>query len=82
LTSAGKYPEAIEQLKKAVELEPYFALPHLILGQIYEHQKDGKNAQASYTAFLARASQREPQRPLATQRLKEVNEALGTTPKQ
>jgi tetratricopeptide (TPR) repeat protein len=82
LTSAGKYPEAVEQLKKAVELEPYFALPHLILGQIYEHLHDGKNAQASYTTFLARASQREPQRPLATQRLKEVNEALGTTPKQ
>ena len=82
LTAAGKYPEAVEQLKKAVELEPYFALPYVLLGQAYERQGDGKNASASYTTFLARSSQKEPQRAFATQRLKEVNEALGITPKQ
>jgi tetratricopeptide (TPR) repeat protein len=82
LGAATKYPEAVEQLKKSVELEPYFALPQAMLGQIYERQGDGKNAQAAYTTFLARARQREPQRAFVTQRLKEVNEALGITPKQ
>lgn len=82
LGSAMKYPEAVEQLRKAIELEPYFALPQAMLGQIYERQGDGKNAQAAYMAFLARSSQREPQRAFVTQRLTEVNEALGVIPKQ
>jgi len=80
LASLGKQPEALEQLRTAVQLEPYFALPHVTLGQLYEQQGDGKNAQTAYTAFLARASQNDPQRPFATKRLAEVTEILSATP--
>jgi Flp pilus assembly protein TadD len=80
LAASGKYPQAREQLTKAAALEPYFALPHVALGQVYERLGDGKNAQAEYTAFLARASQKEPQRPFATARLKEVTEILSAMP--
>jgi tetratricopeptide (TPR) repeat protein len=80
LASANRSPEALEHLKKAVETEPYFALPHVVLGQVYERQGDGKNAQAAYAAFLARASQKDSQRPFATTRLREVTEILSGAP--
>ena len=73
--------EAKEHLVKAVELEPYFALPQVVLGQVNERLGDGKGAQAAYTNFLARSSQKESQRAFATTRLKEVTEILGTPPK-
>jgi tetratricopeptide (TPR) repeat protein len=81
LGAAGKYQESSEQLKKAVELEPYFALPQVTLGQVYEQLHDGKNAQAAYTAYLARASQTAPQRQLATTRLREVTDILESAPR-
>jgi tetratricopeptide (TPR) repeat protein len=80
LASAGKYPEAKGQLTKAVALEPYFALPHVALGQVYERLGDGKNAKAAYTTYLARASQKDPQRAFGTARLREVTEILSNTP--
>jgi len=80
LAAARKYREASEQLKQAITLEPYFALPHVTLGQVYEQLGDGKNAQAAYTAYLARASQNDPRRELATTRLREVTEILGSAP--
>jgi tetratricopeptide (TPR) repeat protein len=80
LASAGKLPEAKEQLAKSVELEPYFALPRVTLGQVYEGLGDAKNAQAAYAAFLARSSQHDPQRAYATTRLREVTEFLSLTP--
>jgi predicted Zn-dependent protease len=80
LAAAGKFPEAREQLTKAVELEPYFALPQVALGQTYERLGDGKKAQTAYAAFLARSSQNDPQRPFATTRLREVTEFLSAAP--
>lgn len=80
LAAAGKFPEAKEQLTKAVELERYFALPQVSLGQVYERLGDGKNAQAAYKAFLALSSLKDPQRSFATTRLKEVSEILSSTP--
>ena len=80
LAAAGKYQEASEQLKQAVTIEPYFALPQVTLGRVYEQLFDGKSAQAAYTAFLALASQKDPQRELARTRLREVTEILGGVP--
>jgi tetratricopeptide (TPR) repeat protein len=80
LASVGKHADAKEHLVKAVELEPYFALPQVVLGQVYERLGDGKNAQTAYTAFLARSNLKDPQRPFATTRLREVTEILSATP--
>ncbi len=80
LAAAGKHQEASEQLKKAVTLEPYFALPQVALGQVYEQLGDGKNAQAAYTTYLARASLNEPQRQFATTRLRVVTDFLQNMP--
>lgn len=80
LASLGKNDDAKTHLQKAVELEPYFALPHVILGQVAERLGDGKTAQAAYTAFLAKSSQKDPQREFASTRLKEINDILKATP--
>ena len=80
LGALGKHAEAREHLVKATELEPYFALPYVVLGQVCERLGDGKGAQAAYSAFLARASMKDGQRPFATTRLKEVTEILSATP--
>jgi tetratricopeptide (TPR) repeat protein len=80
LASIGKHEEAKTHLTKAIELEPYFALPHVVLGQVSERLGDGKGAKAAYTAFLAKSSLKEPQRAFATTRLKEVTEILESTP--
>lgn len=77
LASLGKFAEAKEHLIKASQLEPYFALPYVVLGQVSERLGDGKGAQAAYTTFLAKSSMKEPQRAFATTRLKEVTEILS-----
>ena len=80
LGAAGKFTEATEQLTKAIELEPYFALPQVALGQVYERLGDGKKAHAAYTAYLARSSHTDSQRAFATTRLKELNDFLAPPP--
>ena len=72
-------PEAVKELNTAVELEPYYALPYLLLGQVHEMMSHGPEALASYQAFLARAAQTDAQRQLATERVAEIKEILQTT---
>jgi tetratricopeptide (TPR) repeat protein len=71
------YPEAVVALEKAVSLEPYYALPYLTLGQVYEQLTKAPEAQAAYQAFLDHASQTDMQRPHAVERLAEVREYLA-----
>jgi len=63
---------AIEELTKATQLEPLYAMPHAILGQLWEQKADAPRALAAYEAFLARASRRDPQREKVNVRLEEV----------
>lgn len=72
LAAGGQYERAIDELNTAARLEPLYALPHAILGQIWERKADAAKAIAAYEAFLARASMRDLQRPGVTQRLAEV----------
>lgn len=69
LVNLGRHEEAISPLKKAIALEPYYALPHIALAKLYEESKAWSNAVASYEGFLARAGQNNPQRPFAMERL-------------
>jgi tetratricopeptide (TPR) repeat protein len=77
LAATHHLPEAIKELKTAVELEPYYALPHLLLGQVHEMMTHGPEALASYQEFLARAAQTDVQRQLATERMSEIKEILN-----
>jgi tetratricopeptide (TPR) repeat protein len=82
LAAARKNDDALVQLKKAVELEPYYAAPYVVIGQLAEQGGDGPAAQVAYKSFLARASQKDTQRAFAQRRLDEVTEFLkGGPPK-
>jgi tetratricopeptide (TPR) repeat protein len=80
LAAAGKIDEAAVQLQKAIEIEPLYALPYVLLGQVYERKGDAKQALATYEAFLARAARNHPQRKLGEGRLTEIKEFLKGIP--
>ena len=69
LASAGHRDEALAQLTKTIELDPYYALPYLALARVHEKRGDKTAALTAYHAFLNHASQRDPQRSDAEQRL-------------
>jgi tetratricopeptide (TPR) repeat protein len=69
LASAGHQDEALTQIAKAIELDPYYALPYLALAQLQEKKGDKAAARTAYHAFLDHASQQAPQRSDAEQRL-------------
>jgi tetratricopeptide (TPR) repeat protein len=76
LAATRHHPEALAELRKAVELEPYYALPYLTLGMVYEQLAKAPEAKTAYEGFLAHASQTDLQRPFAVERLAEVKEYL------
>ncbi len=70
LHATGQHVEAAAALKKAIDLEPYYALPHFVLGQALEKAGDGAAARTHYARFLQLSSSRDAQRrTTATARL-------------
>jgi tetratricopeptide (TPR) repeat protein len=76
LAATHHWPEAIKELKTAVELEPYYALPYLRLGQVHEMMSHGPEALASYQEFLVRAAQTDMQRQFAIERVNEIKDMI------
>jgi tetratricopeptide (TPR) repeat protein len=72
LIALGQHADAIAPLKKAIELEPFFASPHYLLAVALEKTGDAAGAKASYTQFLALAARRHPERAAATERLRSL----------
>jgi predicted Zn-dependent protease len=77
LGATGHFAEAVVELKTSVELEPFYALPWLRLGQVYEQLAKGKEAGEAYENFLKRASLTDPQRDFAVAQLAEIKEILA-----
>jgi len=77
LGASHHYDEAVVELAKAIELEPYYALPYILLGRVEEVRGKGKESAAAYQQFLDHASASDPQRDFATTRLKEIREYLA-----
>jgi cytochrome c-type biogenesis protein CcmH/NrfG len=80
LGKAKHTKEAIAELTKATELEPYYALPNLVLGAQYEVLEKAPEALAAYDRFLKTSSARDPQRQFATERIEDLK-ALLNAPK-
>lgn len=72
----GRHADAIAPLRRAIELEPYYAAPHDLLGQALEMTGDGPGAREAYERFLALSPRREPRRTEVTRRIG----ALGGSP--
>ena len=77
LGKAKHTTEAVAELTKATTLEPYYALPNLVLGATYETLEKAPEAIAAYERFLALASARDPQRQFASERVEDLK-AFGT----
>lgn len=60
LLYAAKDSLAEQQMRKAIELEPYYAAPYQYLARILDAHGQPAPAIAQYEAFLARASSRDP----------------------
>ena len=72
LVQANRHGEAVEELKRAVELEPWFAQPYYVLGRLYDHAGFTEQALAQYDSFLARAARQLDERDWVEARLKEL----------
>jgi len=62
LAAVGKRPEALTQINKAIELDPYYALSYITLAEIQERSGDHAAARAAYQAYLKHAGRQDPQR--------------------
>ncbi len=70
LHKTGQHVEAVEALKKAIALEPYYAAPHFIIAQALERAGDAATAKTHYERYLALSPKREAQqRATATARI-------------
>lgn len=60
LARAGRAADAVRELQAAVALEPLWADPYFLLGEVYAAAHDTAAAVAAYSAFTARAPERVP----------------------
>jgi tetratricopeptide (TPR) repeat protein len=79
LLAAGQFTEAVEQLQRASELEPYFALPYFELARALEGAGRPADALETYRAFVARASATEERRGQARQRIVQLERSAEAT---
>jgi tetratricopeptide (TPR) repeat protein len=69
LYAAGRFPEAEQQLRTAIELDPDYAAPYHWLGAAYQAQGRAAEAVVQYRAFLAHTAQHDTDRAAVTQAL-------------
>jgi tetratricopeptide (TPR) repeat protein len=79
LAACGHYAEAAVELTKAVELEPFYALPYLRLALVNEQLDKGKEALDAYLKFISLAAASDPQRQLAIEHANDIKEILGAS---
>lgn len=80
LGSMSKLQPAEEQLRKAIELDPPFAAPHYVLGQVLQALGNRQGAIQEYQTFLSMSSRHDPRRDEAVQTI-EILKAAGSAAK-
>jgi tetratricopeptide (TPR) repeat protein len=70
LAAAAKADEAVEQLTKAIELNPFYALPHYALAYVYEGQGKQADALREYQAFVTLGARQDTRYASAADRVK------------
>jgi tetratricopeptide (TPR) repeat protein len=70
LAAAAKGDEAIEQLTKAIELNPEYALPHYALAYVYEGLGKQADALREYQAFVTLGARQDTRYASAAERVK------------
>lgn len=69
LTRSGRLPEAVPELRKVIETEPWYPDPYLLLARLYDSSDLKDDARALYKDFLARSRRDDAQRPFALERV-------------
>lgn len=69
LIRADRAADAVEHLREAVKLEPYYAHSYYLLGRLLDHGGFADEAHAEYTRFLAHAAQDANERAWVTTRI-------------
>jgi Tfp pilus assembly protein PilF len=80
LTQAGRFGDAEAQLTKAIELEPFYARPYQLLGELYEKQQKLDRAIAQYEAYLARAARTDVPRESVAQHVEALKMSRRAPP--
>jgi len=69
LFQTGQHAEAAEQFQQAIELDPYYAEPFLMLASAHEELGNTDDAITCYRDFLAKAMANDDRRALVEQKL-------------
>jgi tetratricopeptide (TPR) repeat protein len=67
LGTTNRNDEAVAELQKAEAVDPFFARPYVLLGDIFQAAGKDAEALAQYRAFLAHASRSDRMRPVVEQ---------------
>lgn len=73
LALAKRYDQAVEHLRKAIELEPLYATPYVVLAAVVEARGKPAEALGHYRTFLEHASRSDPNLERAQRRLADLS---------
>ena len=74
LLQANSQPEAVKQLKAAIELEPHFAQPYFVLARVFDNSGFHEEALSNYEQFLARSAVTRTERTWVQTRVTELRQ--------
>lgn len=80
LVGARQPEEGVAEFKRAAELEPYFAAPHLMLARLYDFSGIPDQALEHYRTYLARAARDDAGYANAQERIAALDAQLKATP--
>jgi Tfp pilus assembly protein PilF len=79
LINASRFDEALEQINRAIELEPHYADPYVFKASAHEHLSQADSARLAYRMYLVRAPfNATKNRSLATRRLAALESPVAT----
>jgi tetratricopeptide (TPR) repeat protein len=80
LVRTRKADEGVAELKRAAELEPYYAAPHLMLARLYDSSGMAPEALEHYRAYVARAARADAGYANAQERIAALDAQLKEMP--
>jgi tetratricopeptide (TPR) repeat protein len=76
LVRTRRAEEAVAEFKRAAQLEPYYAEPHLMMARLYDSSGMAQEAVGDYRAFVARAARDHPGYANAQERIAALDAQL------
>jgi tetratricopeptide (TPR) repeat protein len=77
LAALGHRPEALAQINKAIEIDPFYALPYITAADLLEKNGEHAAAKATYQVYLKRAAKADPQRADVEAKLQSMTPQTG-----